>query len=254
MRTIGLIGGMSWESSIVYYRIINEHVRERLGGLHSAKCVMWSFDFDEITTLQREGDWGRATQRMIDAARAIESAGADVAVICTNTMHKMADEVQQAIRIPLIHIADPTAQAVRAANIHTVGLLATRFTMEHEFYTGRLTHDHGLEALVPPPVARQLVHEIIFGELCRGIVRESSRQHLQVIIQQLVAAGAGAVILGCTELGLLLQQSDCPVPLFDTTVLHAQAAADFALDDAAPPDLETEWADYEIAALSSAQL
>lgn len=229
MKTIGLIGGMSWESSIVYYRIINERVRDRLGGLHSAPCVLWSFDFDEITSLQRAGAWEQATGRMIEAARAVECAGAAAAVICTNTMHKMADQVQGALSIPLIHIADPTAQAVRAAGISTVGLLATRFTMEDDFYTRRLTDHHGLAVLVPEAPDRQAVHDIIFGELCRGDIRPSSRRRLVEMMQSLESRGAQGIILGCTELGLLVGPADCRLPLFDTTVLHAQAAADFCL-------------------------
>jgi aspartate racemase len=238
MKTIGLIGGMSWESSIHYYRIINERVRDRLGGLHSAKCVLWSFDFAEITAYQRAGQWEEATARMIAAAQSVERAGADVLLICTNTMHKMAVEVQRAVSIPLIHIADPTAEVVQAAGITTVGLLATRFTMEQDFYVGRLTSRHGLKVVVPQAPERQVVHDIIFGELCQGKVIEESRRRLKAIMNQLTVQGAQGIILGCTELGLIIQPADCGLPLFDTTVLHAEAAADFALGqpaEAAPP-------------------
>lgn len=229
MKTIGLIGGMSWESSIHYYRIINERVRDRLGGLHSAKCVLWSFDFAEITAYQRAGQWEQATARMIAAAQSVEKAGADVLLICTNTMHKMANEVQRAISIPLLHIADPTAEVVQAAGVTTVGLLATRFTMEQDFYVGRLTDRHGLKVVVPQAEDRQAVHDIIFGELCQGHVLDASRLKLKAIMSQLADQGAQGVILGCTELGLIIQPADCGLPLFDTTVLHAEAAADFAL-------------------------
>jgi aspartate racemase len=229
MKTIGLIGGMSWESSIHYYRIINERVRDRLGGLHSAKCILWSFDFAEITAYQRAAQWDQATARMIAAAQAVERAGAEVVLICTNTMHKMADEVQQAIRVPLLHIADPTAEVVQAAGVTTVGLLATKFTMEQDFYIARLAQRHGLKVIVPPSPERQAVHDIIFGELCQGKILDESRRRLQAVMSELVLQGAQGVILGCTELGLIIQPSDCRVPLFDTTVLHAEAAADYAI-------------------------
>ncbi len=230
MKTIGLIGGMSWESSIVYYRVINESMRDRLGGLHSARCVMYSFDFDEIVGLQREARWADATRRMVDAAQAVERAGAQLALICTNTMHKMFDDVQRSVGIPLIHIADPTAERVKAEGIRAVALLATRFTMEQDFYTGRLCGRHGLTVLTPPEAPRQAVHEIIFSELCRGIVRDESRARLQAMIGEMVGRGAQGVILGCTELGLLIGPEHCPVPLFDTTILHAEAAVCRALN------------------------
>ncbi len=229
MKTIGLIGGMSWESSIEYYRIINEAVRSRLGGLRSAKCVLYSFDFEEVAALQRRDAWGEATARMIDAARAVERAGADFVLICTNTMHKMAPAVQAAISVPLIHIADTAAVRVKASGLRRVGLLATRFTMEQDFYTGRLARDHNLEVLVPPQEDREVVHDIIFGELCCGIVRDASRERMKAVIRGLAGAGAEGIILGCTELGLLIRQEDSPLPLFDTTVLHAQAAAELAM-------------------------
>lgn len=229
MKTIGLIGGMSWESTVPYYRIINETVRARLGGLHSAKCVLWSFDFDEIETLQHRGEWEAATQRMIDAAQAVECAGADFLVICTNTMHKMADAVQNAVKIPLLHIADATAKRIKAAGLARVGLLATRFTMEEGFYRGRLIERHGLDVLIPDEPGRAAVHAVIYDELCRGNVNAASRARFGEIIGQLVEAGAGGIILGCTEIGLLVAPEDSPVPLFDTALIHAEAAAGFAL-------------------------
>lgn len=229
MKTIGLIGGMSWESTVPYYRIINELVRERLGGLHSAPCVLWSFDFHEIEVLQHRGDWAAATQRMIEAAQAVERAGADFLVICTNTMHMMADEVQAAVSIPLLHIADATADAIRTAGMSTVGLLATRFTMERDFYTGRLRDQHDIDVLVPDAAGRKLVHQIIYDELCRGCISDKSREQFRAIIQRLVDAGAQGIILGCTEIGLLIKEENSPVPLFDTTPIHAAAAVSFAL-------------------------
>ncbi|HOA74055.1 MAG TPA: aspartate/glutamate racemase family protein [Phycisphaerae bacterium] len=229
MRSIGLIGGMSWESTILYYKIVNTVVRNRLGGLHSARCILWSFDFDEIVRLQREGDWQRATERMIDAAAALERAGADVAVICTNTMHKMFDAVSAAIGIPMIHIADPTAERIKSAGLSKIGLLATRFTMEDDFYVGRLIGRHGLNVLTPPATDRAVVHEIIFDELCRGIVRDESRTRLQSMIARMAEDGAEGIILGCTELCLLLGQEHSPLPIFDTTVIHAETAAEWAL-------------------------
>lgn len=229
MKTIGLIGGMSWESSLVYYRIINQRVAQRLGGLHSARCVLWSFDFDEIETLQQRGDWDAATERMIDAARAVQRAGADCVVICTNTMHKMADDVQAAVDLPLLHIADATAQRIKAADLPKVGLLGTRFTMEQDFYRGRLVDRHGLDVAIPTDADRQIVHDVIYDELCRGSVRDASRREYRAIIQRLVAQGCAGIILGCTEIGLLIQPEHSPVPLFDTALIHAEAAADFAL-------------------------
>jgi aspartate racemase len=229
MKTIGLIGGMSWESTVTYYRIINEAVRDRLGGLHSAACVLWSFDFDEIEALQHRGDWEAATRRMIDAARAVERAGADFIVVCTNTMHLMADDVQAAVRIPLLHIADATADAIRGAGLCKVGLLATRFTMEGDFYKGRLIEKHGLAVLIPDKAEREIVHEIIYNELCRGRINDRSRQRFRAIVRRLADAGAEGVILGCTEIGLLVRPEDSPVRLFDTTCIHAEAAVDVAL-------------------------
>ncbi len=229
MKTIGLIGGMSWESSAHYYRILNEGAKARLGGLHSAKCVLYSVDFAEIEILQRQGNWQEAAHILAGAAKSLESAGADLLVICANTMHKVADDIQAQTTIPLLHIADVTGQQVIAAGLRKVGLLGTRFTMEEDFYTNRLTQKHGLEVIVPDAPAREIVHRIIYEELVLGkIVPESKRQYLE-IIQQLVNAGAEGIILGCTEIGLLVQDGDCQSPLFDTTLIHATAALEYAL-------------------------
>jgi len=230
MQTIGLIGGMSWESTIPYYRIINETVKARLGGLHSAKLVMHSVDFHEIERLQHAGDWAGAGQAMVVAARSMEAAGADFMVLCTNTMHKVAGAMEQAVAIPLLHIADPTAAAVRAQGLSRVGLLGTRFTMEQDFYRGRLQDRYGLEVVVPDAADRDVVHRVIYEELCLGQVIETSRLEYLRIIQRLVAAGAEAVILGCTEIGLLIDAAHAEVPVFDTTRLHAVSAAERALD------------------------
>ncbi len=229
MKTIGLIGGMSWESSIEYYRIINEAVRDRLGALHSAKSLMYSVDFAEIEILQHEGRWDEATRLMIDAARRLENGGADFLLICTNTMHKLADAVQAEIGIPLLHIADATAEAVRGRELKAVGLLGTRFTMEEDFYRGRLVDRHGLRVLVPDAADRATVHRVIYEELVVGAIKPPSRTEYRRIIQALVAQGAEGIILGCTEIGLLVKAEDSPVPLFDTTRLHALAAVEFAL-------------------------
>jgi aspartate racemase len=229
MKTIGLIGGMSWESSIEYYRIINETVHARLGGVHSAKSLMYSFDFAEIESLQHEGDWNQLTREMVNAAQTLERGGADLLIICTNTMHRMADEVQAAIDIPLLHIADAAAQAVKAQHINTVGLLGTRFTMEGDFYRLRLEEKHGLNILIPPEAARGTVHHIIYDELVKGEIRDSSRDAYLQIIEKLQTNGAQGVILGCTEIPLLIKQSDVAIPIFDTTTIHAQAAVEMAL-------------------------
>lgn len=228
-KVIGLIGGMSWESSAEYYRIVNERVRDRLGGLHSARCLMWSFDFAEIEALQHAGRWDDATALMIDAARRLERGGADFVVICTNTMHRMADQVQAAIGLPLLHIADPTAERIRAAGLRRVGLLGTAFTMEQDFYKGRLVRKHGLEVLVPDDADRATVHRVIYDELVQGRVEEASRQAYRGVIARLVERGAEAVILGCTEIMLLVGAEDSPVPLYDTTAIHAEAAVELAL-------------------------
>lgn len=230
MKTIGLIGGMSWESSLEYYRIINEAVKQRLGGLHSADCLMYSFDFAEIEALQMAGAWDEATARMIEAAQRLERGGADCIVICTNTMHKMADAVQAAVDLPLIHIADATAEAIKAQGIATVGLLGTSFTMEEDFYKGRLIDKHGLNVLVPDAAGRKMVNRVIYNELVLGDLRPESRAAYVDVIRDLHAQGAQGIILGCTEIGLLIKPEDSPLPVFDTTVLHAQAAVSFALE------------------------
>ena len=230
MKQIGLIGGMSWESSLEYYRIINETVKKRLGNLHSAACIMHSFDFAEIEKLQHQGGWRECTDRMIDAAQRLETAGAGCVIICTNTMHKMADEVQEKITIPLLHIADATAEKITAQELTSVGLLGTKFTMEEAFYKERLSR-YGLDVIVPDKEARNVVHNIIYDELCLGKIREPSKNKMKEIIRNLVAAGAEGIILGCTEIPLLIHQEDVDVPLFDTTTIHAQYAVAFALDE-----------------------
>lgn len=229
MRMVGLIGGMSWESSAEYYRILNQGVRDRSGPTASARCLLWSFDFAEIEALQHAGDWDGLTARMTDAAQRLEAAGADVLLICTNTMHRMAPAVEAAVAVPLIHIADPTAEAIRAAGIARVGLLGTAFTMEQDFYKGRLTDRHGLDVIVPDAADRAVVHRVIYEELVAGRIVAQSRDAYRDIIGRLVARGAEAVILGCTEIMLLVKAEDSPVPLFDTTALHAEAAVDAAL-------------------------
>jgi aspartate racemase len=229
MKTIGLLGGMSWESSAEYYRIINEAVQARLGGLHSAQCLLYSFDFAQIEALQHAGRWDDATALLIAAARQVERGGADLLVLCTNTMHKLADAVQAAITIPLLHIADPTAAQIRAAGLTRVGLLGTAFTMEEPFYRGRLEDKYGLTVLVPDAHDRRLVHRIIYDELCQGITTMASRKQYVRVIRRLAEQGAEGVILGCTEIGLLIRPADSPLPVFDTTRLHAEAAVDYAL-------------------------
>ena len=229
MKRIGLIGGMSWESSAEYYRLVNEAVKEKLGGLHSADCVMVSADFEEIEALQREARWEEAAERMVAAARALQDAGADFVLLCTNTMHKTAAAIQAGISIPFNHIADPTAAAVKAAGLDTIGLLGTRFTMEEDFYTGRLVEKHGLRVILPSAADRAIVHRVIYEELVLGILREESRAQYVRIMADLVARGAQGIILGCTEIGLLVSAPDSTVPLFDTTRLHALAGVDAAL-------------------------
>jgi aspartate racemase len=229
MKTIGMIGGMSWESSLEYYRIINETVKERLGDLHSAKSLMYSVDFAEIELLQREGRWQEATRTMIEAAQAVEAGGADFLIICTNTMHKMADKVQESIAIPLLHIADATAEVVKAGGLQRIGLLGTRFTMEQDFYRGRLVEKYALDVLVPPEADRKIVHRVIYDELVLGKIEPASKAEYLRIIADLAQAGAEGIILGCTEIGLLVKQQDCSLRLFDTTRIHAMAAVEFAL-------------------------
>jgi len=226
---IGLIGGMSWESSAEYYRLINRAVRNRLGGVHSARILMLSVDFGEIERLQHDGDWDALTEQMKDAATRLERGGAGFILLCTNTMHRMADAVAAAIKIPLLHIADPTGAKIKAAGLRRVGLLGTAFTMEQDFYRGRLKALFGLDVIVPEPADRRVVHEVIYKELVAGEVREQSRAVYRDIIARLVARGAQAIILGCTEIMLLMSEKDSAVPLFDTTTLHAMAAVDRAL-------------------------
>jgi aspartate racemase len=229
MKTIGLIGGMSWESSIEYYRIINETVREKLGGLHSARNVMYSLDFADIETLQHQNRWEEATQLMIEAAQHVQNGGAELVLICTNTMHKMAEDVQKNIDIPLIHIADATAQAIKNKGLTKIGLLGTRFTMEEQFYKGRLESKHGLTVLIPEEDDRDIIHRIIYDELCLGEIKPSSKEVYIAIIDKLIQAGAQGIILGCTEISLLVEESDSPVPVFDTTLIHAISAVEYAL-------------------------
>ncbi len=229
MRMIGLIGGMSWESSAAYYRILNQGVRDRVGPTASARCLLWSFDFAEIEALQHAGDWDGLAERMVEAAQRLEAAGADVLLICTNTMHRVAPAIEAAVAVPLIHIADPTAAAIKAAGLRRVGLLGTAFTMEQDFYKGRLTEMHGLDVIVPDAADRAAVHRIIYEELVAGRIVPESREAYRAIIARLVANGAEAVILGCTEIMLLVGPEDSAVPLFDTTTLHAEAAVAAAL-------------------------
>ena len=229
MKMLGLIGGMSWESSAQYYRLINEGVRAARGPTASARCLLWSFDFAEIEALQHAGDWPALTALMIGAARRLEGAGADHLLICTNTMHLMAEEVQAAVGIPLLHIADPAGAAIHTAGLHRVGLLGTAFTMEQGFYKDRLAQRHGLEVLVPDPEDRALVHRVIYDELVAGRVTDAARQAFREVIARLVAQGAEGIVLGCTEIMLLIGAEDSAVPLFDTTALHALAAVRLAL-------------------------
>ena len=229
MKTIGLIGGMSWESTVPYYREINQTVKARLGGLHSAKLILYSVDFHVIEQLQHAGRWDAAGELLATAARALEVAGAEFLVLCTNTMHKVAPAIEAAVRIPLFHIADPTAEQIKRTGFTTVGLLGTRFTMEQAFYRDRLRDRHDLAVLVPPEPQRDVVHRIIYDELCLGQVLPASRAAYQRVMAQLVAQGAQAIILGCTEISLLVSEADAAVPLFDTTAIHARAAADWAL-------------------------
>ncbi|MDP6564920.1 MAG: aspartate/glutamate racemase family protein [Alphaproteobacteria bacterium] len=231
MKTIGLIGGMSWESTVTYYQLLNRMAREALGGLHSAQLIMWSFDFADIEELQASGDWAGATDRMVAAARSVERGGADCLIICTNTMHKMAEAVQDAVAIPLIHIADATAAAIKATAVTSPLLLATRYTMEQDFYKGRLAAGHGIDVRIPDEAGRTIVHDIIYDELCQGAVLPGSKEKYREVVGRAQAAGADGVIFGCTEVGLLVSQSDFEIPTFDTTTLHARAAMDFALAD-----------------------
>jgi aspartate racemase len=229
MKTIGMIGGMSWESSIEYYRIINEAVREKLGGLHSAKSIMYSVEFAEIEALQHQNRWDELAKIMIEAARSLERGGADFVIICTNTMHKLYDDVQKNIQIPMLNIAEETAEKIKTEGIKKIALLGTRFTMAEDFYKGRLVDKYDLEVIIPSAAQMEIVHRVIYDELCAGIINSDSKQKYADIIQCLVAKGAEGVILGCTEIGLLVKPQDSPVPLFDTTEIHARAAVNYAL-------------------------
>ncbi|MBZ9560121.1 MULTISPECIES: aspartate/glutamate racemase family protein [unclassified Modicisalibacter] len=231
MKTIGVLGGMSWESTQSYYRLLNEGVKARLGGFHSARVCLVSVDFADIETLQRAGDWDAAGRYLAASARQVEAGGADCLVLATNTMHCVAEAIETAIDIPLLHIADATGAALREAGIRRVGLLGTRFTMEQPFYRERLEQRHGIEVVVPDAEARQAVHDIIFQELVLGTIDDTSRERYLAIIDTLASRGAEGVILGCTEIALLVQQAHTALPLFDTTDLHARAALAFALDD-----------------------
>ena len=228
MKKIGLLGGISWESTVIYYQLLNRIARDRLGGLHSADLLLWSFDFAVIERYQSNGDWDGVTRIMADAAQSLEQAGAECLLICTNTMHKMASEVQASIDIPLIHIADSTAPAIKEAKVSSPLLLATRYTMEQDFYKGYLKEHHNIDVVTPDEEARTVIHRIIYEELCRGVVLPESKDRYLSIVER---TGTDGVIFGCTEVGLLLSQSDLTVPAFDTTQLHAQAAINYALSD-----------------------
>ncbi|WP_282019327.1 aspartate/glutamate racemase family protein [Planomicrobium okeanokoites] len=230
MKTIGLIGGMSWESSLEYYRMINKKVNARLGGLHSAECLLYSVDFDEIEQLRSAGEWQKAGEQLADTAKKLEQAGAEFIVICTNTMHKVVGQIEEKISIPVLHIADATAAEIRRQNLVKVGLLGTRYTMEQDFYRSRI-ESHGIDVLVPPAQQRGEINRIIFEELVAGDLRQSSKETFQQTIRELVADGAEGIILGCTEIGLLIKPQDAEVPVFDTTEIHAAAAVDQALDN-----------------------
>lgn len=229
MKTIGLIGGMSWQSTMPYYRIINEVVSQKLGGLHSAKLILWNMDFEAIASLQRQDRWQEAGEVMADAALRLQQAGAESIVICTNTMHKLVPDMQPHLQIPILHIADATAQIIRQAGLRKVGLLGTRFTMEDSFYVSHLREHYGLEVITPDAAARQLVHNVIFNELCVGEEKASSRAQYREIMAALVQQGAEGIIFGCTEIAMLVDQTDAAVPVFDTTTLHANYAAEWAL-------------------------
>lgn len=229
MKTIGLLGGMSWESSLEYYRIINETVKKKLGSLHSAKSVMYSVDFEEIEPLQDKGRWRELTKIMLSCAKSLEKAGADFIIICTNTMHKMADEVQKDITIPILHIADVTAKSIKERGLNSVGLLGTRFTMEQDFYKERLAIKHGIGVVIPTKGERKIIHEVIYNELCLGKIEQSSKNRFKEIINSLIKNGAEGIILGCTEIPLLIKQEDFGFPIFNTTEIHAKAAVDYAI-------------------------
>lgn len=231
MKIIGLIGGMSWESSAEYYRIINETVNERLGDLHSAKCLMYSLDMNEINILQHENRWDEVSILAVDAAKRLERGGAEFIVLCTNTVHKLAENIEMSVNIPLLHIADATAKAIKNKQMSKVGLIGTKFTMEHEFYKGRLNEKHGIEVVIPNEEDRQVIHDVIYNELCKGEINDISRQKFIEIINHLIEDGAEGIILGCTEIPLLVREEDVEVPIFNTTRIHAEAAVDYALQD-----------------------
>ncbi|NMC13786.1 MAG: aspartate/glutamate racemase family protein [Chloroflexi bacterium] len=231
MKTIGLIGGMSWESSLEYYRIINETIKQKLGGFHSAKCLLYSVDFAEVEEMQKLGKWQDAAQIMIAAAQNLERGGADFIILCTNTMHKLADEIQANIHIPFLHIADATAKMIKIAGLNTIGLLGTRFTMEHDFYKGRLIEKFGFKILIPNDADRERIHQIIYTELCLGVVKPESREEYKKVIAKLIREGAQGIILGCTEIELLVHEEDSAVPLYPTTRIHAQTAVAYALGE-----------------------
>jgi aspartate racemase len=230
MKTIGLLGGMSWESTELYYRLINQGVKQRLGGLHSAQIAMVSVDFQPIEALMSAGRWDETASRLATAAQQIEAAGADFLLICTNTMHKVAPRIEEAVGIPVLHIADATAVRVKADNIRTIGLLGTRFTMEEDFYRGRLSEKYGLKVVIPPPSDRETVHRVIFDELCRGVVKADSRDAYLKIMDRMRRDGAEAIIEGCTEIVMLVRQEHTDIPLYDTTAIHAEAAVTRALE------------------------
>ncbi|MAM86196.1 MAG: aspartate/glutamate racemase [unclassified Hahellaceae] len=228
MKTIGLIGGMSWESTQTYYRLINQRIREELGGLHSAKLVLYSVDFAEIEALQHQGDWQATGEMLSSVGQSVESAGAEFLVLCTNTMHKVASQIESAVSIPLLHIADATANRLKEDGVTCVGLLGTRFTMEQVFYLGRL-EDHGIQVVVPDESQRESIHSVIYNELCKGVVRSDSKALYLDVVVSLAERGAQGVILGCTEIGLLIQSSDTEIKLYDTTEIHAEQAVQYAL-------------------------
>jgi len=229
MKIIGMIGGMSWESTLEYYRILNEEVKNRLGGFHSAKCILYSVDFAEVEKLQHQNKWKEATDLMVEAARKVERGGAGFIIICTNTMHLMADDVQSSVKIPLVHIVDVTAEEIKKNKFSRIGLLGTRFTMEHNFYKNRLKERHGIEVIIPSEEERKIIHDILYNELCLGEIKNISKDKFKKIIENLVSQGAQGIILGCTEIPLLVDQKDYSIPLFDTTLIHSKAAVAFAL-------------------------
>lgn len=229
MRKIGLLGGMSWESTVPYYRLINEHIKTKLGGLHSAELMLYSMDFQKIANLQRQGDWDGAGRVLGEAAVSLKNAGAEAIIVCTNTMHKVAEQIENHSGLPLLHIADATAQAIHAKKVKKVALLGTCYTMEQSFYRDRLAAQFGIETLIPDADARAQINKIIFEELCVGVIREDSRQFFKNVISDLVAQGAEGVILGCTEIGMLISCEHASVPVFDTTIIHANFAAEFML-------------------------